>query len=69
MKHKRKTKEIRVINVPEEDLQYIHAIALALGLPKQEIYREALNQYCRDHLGLVEKGRAIMQYQAESRKE
>ena len=64
-----KTKEIRVINVPEEDLKYISAIATALGIPKQAIYREALKLYWRGHPDLVKKGMAIMEAQAALRKE
>lgn len=64
-----KTREIRVLNVPEKDLNDIKAIALALGTSNQAMYREALTYYINHHLNLVATGKDIMKTQAALRKE
>lgn len=63
------TKTIRIINVPESDLDRLSAVATALGTSKQEVYRLALNNFWANNGHLVEEGLAIQKKQAELRKE
>jgi len=63
------TREIRILNVPESDLNDIKAMSLALGKSNQSLYREALKFYAENHPELVRAGREIMETQAALRKE